>query len=223
MLWSPNSPENGQNLYQRSGQWHLRFSGNELKIPFLKGELHSVAHPFPVGLVNLLEEWLWTWRPLLAAGATGSEHGNERSMNGQEFVFLNLRGGPLSGKQVTDSFQSATYRLTGIAVNPHMVPTIWATEYINATRNLIDAAYMLGDTVETVLKSYAKLLDQDCGKRASEWLAKTLGNEPPSRNGNGDVFHNKIANVLSMLKASLPEGNSDEQLLQSMKGSPKLK
>jgi len=58
-----------------------------------------------------------------------------------------------------------------------MIRTIWATEYIKATRNVIDAAFMLGDTVETVLKSYAKLLDQECGKRASEWVTNTLGSE----------------------------------------------
>ncbi len=98
-----------------------------------------------------------------------------------------------------------------------MVRTIWATEYIKATSNLIDAAFMLGDTVETVLKHYAKLLDQDCGKRASQWVAKTLGNETPSVNGNGGVSHDKLGKVLRMLKANLQEGNSDEQLLQSMK------
>jgi len=76
---------------------------------------------------------------------------------------------------------------------------------------------MLGDTVETVLKSYAKLLDQDCGKRASQWVAKTLKNEPPSVNGNSGISHDKLEKILRMLKASLSEGNSDEQLLHSMK------
>jgi len=98
-----------------------------------------------------------------------------------------------------------------------MIRTIWATEHIKSTKNFIDAAYMLGDTVETVLKSYAKLLDQDCGKRASQWVAKTLENEPPSVNGNSGISHDKLEKILRMLKASLSEGNSDEQLLHSMK------
>ena len=37
MLWNPRNPEDGQNLYRRSGNWYLRFSGRELKIPFVGG------------------------------------------------------------------------------------------------------------------------------------------------------------------------------------------
>ncbi len=217
MLWNPQNPENGQNLYRRHGNWHLRFSGSELKIPFVKGAVHSVEHEFPSDLVNLLEEWLWRWRPIQILGQKGRHKGSERSRNGQEFVFLNMAGGPLTAEGVNEAFKRATYKFTGIAVNVHMVRTIWATEYIKDTKNVVDAAFMLGDTVETVLKSYAKLLDQDCGKRASQWVAKTLKNEPPSVNGNSGISHDKLEKILRMLKASLPEGNSDEQLLHSMK------
>jgi hypothetical protein len=73
------------------------------------------------------------------------------------------------------------------------------------------------DTVETVLKSYAKLLDEDCEKRAKAWLSITLKDEPPSGNGNGSVSNNKLVKMLGMLKANLADGNSDQQLLQSMK------
>lgn len=217
MLWNPKNPEDGQNLYRRRGNWYLRFSGPELKISFFRGAVHSIEHEFPADLVNLLEEWLWRWRPLQILGQKEHQIGNESSKNGQEFVFLNTCGGPLTAKRVNEAFQRATYKFTGIAVNVHMIRTIWATEYIKATRNVIDAAFMLGDTVETVLKNYAKLLDQDCGKRASEWVAKTLGNEPPSANGNLNFSHDELKKVLRMLKANLLEGNSDEQLLQSMK------
>src|SRR5438874_7099622 len=102
-------------------------------------------------------------------------------------------------------------------MNPHMVRTIWATEYIKSTRNFIDAAYMLGDRVETVLKSYAKLLDQDCEQRARAWLSRTLKDEPPSGNGNGKMSNNKLMKMLGTLKANLAAGNSDQQLLESMK------
>ena len=121
-------------------------------------------------------------------------------------------------QKMTWAFLSATYKFTGIAMNPHMVRTIWATEYIKSTRNFIDAAYMLGDTVETVLKSYAKLLDQDCEERAKAWLSKTLNDEPPSGNGNGSVSNDKLVKMLRTLKADLADGNSDQHLLQSMKG-----
>ncbi|HYR75736.1 MAG TPA: hypothetical protein VEM96_07810 [Pyrinomonadaceae bacterium] len=217
MLWNPANPEDGQNLYRHHGNWYLRFSGKELKVSFRRGAVNSIEHEFPSDLANLLEEWLWTWRPLQLSGQKERQKGNECSRNGQEFVFLNMRGGPLTSFRVNEAFQNATYKFTGTAVNVHMIRTIWATEYIKATRNVIDAAFMLGDTVETVLKSYAKLLDQDCGKRASQWVAKTLKNEPPSVNGNSGISHDKLEKILRMLKAGLPEGNSDEQLLHSMK------
>jgi hypothetical protein len=102
-------------------------------------------------------------------------------------------------------------------MNPHMVRTIWATEYIKSTKNFIDAAYMLGDTVETVLHSYADLLDEDCEKRAIAWLSRTLTDEPLGPNGNGLISNDKLMTMLRMLKANLLEGNSDEQLLRSMK------
>lgn len=177
MLWNPQNPENGQNLYLRHGSWHLRFSGLELKIPFVKGAVHSVEHEFPSDLVSLLEEWLRRWRPIQLLGQKTRHRGSECSRNGQELVFLNMAGGPLVANGVNETFNRATYKFTGIAVNVHMIRTIWATEYIKDTKNVVDAAFMLGDTVETVLKSYAKLLDQDCGKRASEWVTKRLGNQ----------------------------------------------
>jgi len=99
-----------------------------------------------------------------------------------------------------------------------MIRTVWATEYIKPTKNFIDAAYMLGDRVETVLHSYANLLDEDCGKRASSWLSTTLKDEPPSSNGNGFISNEKLVTLLRRLKADLLEGTSDEQqLLRSMK------
>ncbi len=176
MLWNPSNPEAGQNLYRRNGKWLLRFSGHELKIPFIGGAVHSIEHEFPDDLVNLLEEWLWKWRPLQISGNRTPQEAKHCSKNGQEFVFLTMVGGPLYANRINEAVQGATYKFTGIAVNIHMIRTIWATEYIKATRNVIDAAFMLGDTVETVLRCYAKLLDQECGKRASEWMTKTLEN-----------------------------------------------
>lgn len=218
MLWNPAIPEQGRNLFKRDGKWYIRFVGRELKISHVKGEVHRVDHEFPGDLVDLLEEWLSRWRPILLSFQKASCAGREHLESGQEFVFLNSVGTPLTQQQVTWAFESATYKFTGVAMNPHMVRTIWATEYIKSTRNFIDAAYMLGDTVETVLRSYAKLLDQDCEERAKAWLSKTLNDEPPSGNGNGSVSNDKLLKMLRTLKANLAEGNSDQQLLQSMKG-----
>ena len=217
MLWNPAIPEQGRNLCKRDGKWYIRFVARELKISHVKGEVHRVEHEFPDDLVDLLEEWLSQWRPVLISYQKGDRVGSERAESGQEFVFLNSVGIPLTTPQVTSAFESATYRFTGVAMNPHMVRTIWATEYIKATRNFIDAAYMLGDTVETVLKSYAKLLDEDCEKRAKAWLSRTLKDEPPVGNGNGSVSNAKLVKMLGVLKSNLADGNSDQQLLESMR------
>ncbi len=217
MLWNPETPELGRNLFRRDGRWFIRFVGRELKISHVKGEVHRVEHEFPDDIVDLLEEWLSQWRQVLISSQKPKHAGNERAESGQEFVFLNIFGTPLKDTQVRWAFESATYKFTGVAMNPHMVRTIWATEYIKSTRNFIDAAYMLGDRVETVLKSYAKLLDQDCETRARAWLSSTLKDEPPPVNGNGNVSNNKLMKMLGTLKANLAAGNSDQQLLESMK------
>src|SRR5690348_4701597 len=80
---------------------------------------------------------------------------NSKNNRRPRVCFPQLSGNPLSLLQVTWAYESATYRFTGIAMNPHMIRTVWATEYIKSTKNFIDAAYMLGDRVETVLHSYA--------------------------------------------------------------------
>jgi hypothetical protein len=217
MLWNPKIPEQGRNLYRKEGKWYIRFQSAELKISHVKGRVNRVEHPFPEDLVDLLQEWLSQWRAILISCQKESGIGAEKVAAGQEFVLLNSVGTPLTIQQVTWAYESATYRFSGIAMNPHMVRTIWATEYIKSTKNFIDAAYMLGDKVETVLHSYAHLLDEDCGKRASSWLSTVLKDEPQSPNGNGHVSNEKLMTMLRMLKANLLEGNSDEQLLQSMK------
>ncbi len=217
MLWNPEIPEQGRNLYRKEGKWYIRFQSAELKISHVKGRVNRVEHPFPEDLVDLLQEWLSQWRAILISCQKESGIGAEKVAAGQEFVLLNSVGTPLTLQQVTWAYESATYRFIGIAMNPHMVRTIWATEYIKSTKNFIDAAYMLGDKVETVLHSYAHLLDEDCGKRARSWLSTVLKDEPQSPNGNGHVSNEKLMTMLRMLKANLLEGNSDEQLLRSMK------
>jgi hypothetical protein len=217
MLWNPETPEQGRNLYRKNGKWYIRFQSAELKISHVKGRANRVEHQFPDDLVDLLQEWLSRWRPILISYQKESAIGTEKATAGQEFVFLSSVGTPLSLQQVTWAYESATYRFTGIAMNPHMIRTVWATEYIKSTKNFIDAAYMLGDRVETVLHSYADLLDEDCGMRASSWLSQTLKDESPSPNGNSYISNEKLMTMLRMLKANLLEGNSDEQLLQSMK------
>ncbi len=184
LRWAPRSLEEGQNLYRKDGVWHLRFQGSELKIAEVRGEVHSLGYQFPNDLVSLLEEWFNKWRPMLIAAQKSEDNGKERLSDGQEFVFLNSWGRPLTLGQVTHAFEMATFKFNGVSVNPHTIRSIWATEYIMETQNYIDAAYMLGDDVTTVLKNYAKLKHEVSEKRASEWIGRTLKGESHDTNGS---------------------------------------
>jgi len=65
------------------------------KDTFCQGTVHSIEHDFPLDLVNLLEEWLWKWRPITSTGPEADQKGNECCKNEQEFVFLNMSAGRL--------------------------------------------------------------------------------------------------------------------------------
>ena len=66
-----------------------------------------MEHEFPDDIVGLLEEWLSQWRPILISFQKGDHSGSERVGSGQEFVFLNSVGAPLTLDQVTWAFHSA--------------------------------------------------------------------------------------------------------------------
>jgi hypothetical protein len=55
MLWNPETPEQGRNLYRKDGKWYVRFQSAELKISHVKGNVHRIEHPFPDDLVDLLQ------------------------------------------------------------------------------------------------------------------------------------------------------------------------
>jgi site-specific recombinase XerC len=151
-----------RNLQRVDGTWQLTFKGDELKISWRNGRPHQVTYAFPADLTDLLNEWLTIWRPLLLRDAPHKE------------VFLNREGQPYSAGNLRKAILKTTYKFEGVAVNPHTIRDIWATEYIKATRDFAGAAYMLGNTVEIVLKHYAHLLDADAEERAISWLQSRL-------------------------------------------------
>lgn len=176
MKFNPLNPSAGQNLFKEGDKWHIRFSGDQLKISHRRGTVHTIQYEFPDILVPLLEEWITRWRPIVMESQTTQRPST--ASPGQQFLFVDTKGQPLDEDKVWHAITSTTYKFTGVAVYPHLIRTIWATEYIKSTKNYIDAAYMLGDTVETVLAKYAKLLDEDCGKRANDWITRRLNHDP---------------------------------------------
>jgi integrase len=152
----------GRNLIQHpDGSREIIFRGRELKVAKRDGRENMITHPFPPGLVGLLEEWLTSWRPRLAPP-------------GEPHLFVNTRGGPFNTRDLNYLIKRTTFKFSGVAVNPHRIRDIWATEYIKSTRDVAGAAYMLGDTVPIVLKHYAHLLDAEAGRRATNWLESQL-------------------------------------------------
>jgi hypothetical protein len=149
-------------LHLPNGTWQVRYRGEELKIGRRNGRENHLSYAFPKDLQGLLEEWLTQWRPRLLSGP---DH---------KYVFLTIQGKPFTERGIHNSIVHTTWKFSGVAVNPHTIRDIWATEYIKNTRDIIGAAYMLGDKVETVLKHYAHLLDADAETRAVQWLASHL-------------------------------------------------
>jgi hypothetical protein len=110
MLWNPETPEQGRNLYRKDGKWYVRFQSAELKISHVKGKVHRIEHPFPDDLVDLLQEWLSRWRAIVISYQKESGIGTEKTTTGQEFVFLSSVGTPLSLQQVTWAYESLNKR-----------------------------------------------------------------------------------------------------------------
>jgi hypothetical protein len=172
MAWNPTSPENGKNLYWHEGKWRIRFRGQELKIARKKGKVNTVDFEFPSDLEEILHRYLNLWRPLVINNEKKSHYVDKTCE--QQLVFLNAKGDPINIKRINENFSRMTYKSAGVAVNPHMFRTIWATEYIKDTKDPIVAAYMLNDRVETVMENYAELLDPSSADTAADWLEGKL-------------------------------------------------
>jgi hypothetical protein len=51
-----------------------------------------------------------------------------------------------------------------------MIRTVWTTEYIRETGDFFNAAIMLNDTLETVIKTYAHLRDENVATKVYQWV-----------------------------------------------------
>jgi hypothetical protein len=192
MSWNPHRPEEGKNLFRQDGSWYIRFSGNELKVGSRKGKINSILHRFPSELTWLLEEVLTIWRPIITGVPYHLPQGDEAATwsyteppqtKAPEYkkapqdvlLFLNSKGMPTVSDNIRTWVKSTTYIYTKVAVNPHLIRDIWATTYIKATGDFIGAAKRLGDTVETVMKHYAHLLDDDAEAKGDAFNQTIFG------------------------------------------------
>ena len=112
----------------------------------------------------MLEEFLRVYRPRLPGAATSP------------FLFLTQYGTPYTQRSLHTELSGAVAMRTGQRFYPHLIRTIWATEYLTADEkpDWITAAVMLGDKVATVMARYHDLVDQAHHPKAKAFLDKAL-------------------------------------------------
>jgi hypothetical protein len=167
-------------IRQPDGSWMMRFRGKELKIERRNGQENQLTGVLSPEVGQLMQEWLEVWRPRLAPAQ-------------ERHVFVNLRGKPMAIFTMTQTIKRITYRLTDVAVTPHLIRDIWASSYLADTGDIMGAAHRLGDKPETVLLHYAHILNARANARANTWLrshltSHTRGEFPLSTPANAGGF-----------------------------------
>ena len=148
------------------GSWSITFRGEQLKIATKRGKINVFHLPFPHKLVPILEEYLKTWRPLLL----------QRALEPSPYVFLTQNGTPYQRPILSRSTSQIVYRYTGKHWHPHIVRTVWATEWIQKTHgDFYTAAIMLNDRLETVIAKYTHLMEEDVAEKAYRLIDERNG------------------------------------------------
>ena len=83
------------------------------------------------------------------------------------FVFLTQRGNPHIQKTLHLDLSEAVAMRTGKRFYPHLMRTIWATEYLQETQDFQTAATMLGDQLKTVIDTYYDVVHKEQIPKAS--------------------------------------------------------
>jgi hypothetical protein len=155
-----------KNLFQdKIGHWHLHFSGSELKIGTRNrrvNEYHVDLTDYCPDLLPHLEEFLTIYRPRIPHAAESS------------LLFLTRHGQPYTRDSLHRELSVLVLRRTNKHFYPHLIRTIWASEYLSATNDFEGAATLLGDSVEMVLKTYYEIHQKKAYNRAGQFLTTTL-------------------------------------------------
>lgn len=155
-----------KNLYKDgAGHWHLRFSGEELKIGTRNGRTntyHVNLSTYCPGLLSHLEEFLTIYRRRIP------------NAESSPFLFLTRTGRPPNEHDIRSMLSMVVFQRTKKRFYPHLIRTIWATEYITKTGDFTTAAHMLGDTVQVVLRQYHEFIEREHKDKASQFLTAAL-------------------------------------------------
>jgi hypothetical protein len=148
-----------------TGHWHLEFAGEDLKIGHRGPQVNKYElnlSTYRPEFIPILEEFLTVHRPKLPNAATSP------------FVFLTQRGNPHIQKTLHLDLSEAVAMRTGKRFYPHIVRTMWATEYLRETQDFQTAASLLGDQLRTVITTYYDVIHQEQIPKASAFLDKKL-------------------------------------------------
>jgi integrase len=165
-----------KNLYQerQTGHWYLNFEGDELKVDARRGQVNKYKlnlSEHTDGLLPVLKEWREEYRPKLP-GATASK-----------FLFLTNTGRPFTDRTLHRELAETVAMHTGQRFYPHLIRTIWATEYLKNRETYGDfqgAATMLGDTPQMVMAAYNDVLEEEQHAKAKDFLALALKRPAPA-------------------------------------------
>jgi hypothetical protein len=149
----------------QTGHWHLEFRGDELKVGNRGPEVntyHVDLTDYCPEFIPLLEEFLTVHRPKLPNATTS------------RFVFLTQLGKPHIQKTLHLDLSEAVAMRTGQRFYPHLIRTIWATEYLEKTQDFATAAVLLGDTLGTVMKTYYDIVNKNQFVKARAFLGEAL-------------------------------------------------
>jgi site-specific recombinase XerD len=147
------------------GIWQLRYRGEQLKIGEKGGKTNEFHVPFPPDLVPHLEEYLHTFRPMIP-NADRDPH-----------LFLGQTGKPLNQCMIWERLAYTVYRHLGKRLYPHLFRTMWTDTYLLTSGGDVDtAAYMLNDSVNTVLKHYHEIRADQQVIKAYAFNEAILGN-----------------------------------------------
>jgi hypothetical protein len=150
-----------QNLTKdHEGHWRLKFSGDELKIGMRRGKVNEFTldlTDYCPEFLPVLEEFLRVFRPRLPNAETSP------------FLFLTSRGTPYTMRALHAELSENVQMRTGQRFYPHLIRTIWATEFLEDTQDYATAATMLGDTIEVVMNTYYHLDQKEHHAKASAW------------------------------------------------------
>jgi hypothetical protein len=146
------------------GVWWLRYAGDELKVRERNGRANVFQVPWPPDLTEHLEEYLREYRPKFP-------HANTHP-----HVFLTYQHGPFSVGSFYQCVAHAAWLHLRKRLFPHLIRTLWVDHYLLASNGDVStAAFILNDTVGTMLKRYHELRGADHIQKAYAFNETMLG------------------------------------------------